>query len=68
MDEFFFIAAQFEVVLLRYGACSMKVQKAHLLQPILNLGEAIPVPAQACLYTRAKGRATYLAVRTMGGR
>ena len=39
---------------------TMTVQKAHLPQPIPNLGEVIPVPAQAHLYvyTRVKGRAT----------
>ena len=30
----------------------MKVQKAHLPQPIANLGETIPVPAQAHLFGR----------------
>ena len=39
----------------------MKVQKAHLLQSIPDLGETIPpVPAQAHLYTCAKGRAAEL--------
>ena len=40
-----------------YTYMYMKVQ-AHLPQPIPNLGEIIPVSAQAHLYKHAKSRAT----------
>ena len=46
----------------------MKVQKAHFPQPIPNLGDTLPVPAQAHQYKHAKGRATevHIILRTRG--